>query len=113
MRGEQYLNEPEQFAVVYDKGASWVNKILVIKALPNGLALSRFGISVSSRVGGAVVRNRTKRRLREIIRRTRLIPGWDIIIIARPAAARVNYAALKESIGSLFFKAKLMPAAVN
>jgi len=54
-------------------------------------APARLGITVSRRVGGAVVRTRVKRRLREWFRRHRaLFPkGKDVIVIARPAAATV------------------------
>ncbi len=89
MRGEQHLTTPAQYRLVYEKGSSWSNDLLAMRALPNGLRFSRYGFSVSRRVGGAVVRNRMKRRLREIMRRMPLRPGWDIVFIARsPAAAR-------------------------
>ena len=110
MRGKQYLTKPEQFAAVYNKGASWVNKLVVLKALTNNLEISRYGFSVSSRVGGAVVRNRIKRRLREILRQIQLKSGWDIVFIARPVAAGVDYKDLKNSVSNLITKAKLASA---
>lgn len=113
MRGKQYLTKPDQYATVYNKGTSRVNSIVVLKALPNNLELSRYGFSVSSRIGGAVIRNRIKRRLREILRQIQLKTGWDIILIARPAAATVDYAALKNSVGALLSKAKLILIETN
>ncbi len=107
MRGEQYITKPEQFAAVYNQGSSWVNKIVVLKALPNNLEIARYGFSVSSRVGGAVVRNRIKRRLREIVRQMNLKSGWDLIIIARPAAAGKEFKELLHSVDNLLIKAKL------
>ncbi len=111
MRGEGYLTKQEQFALVYDKGSSWVNGLVVMRALPNGLALSRYGFSVSHRVGKAVMRNRIKRRFREILRLTPLQPGWDIILIARPAVATADYAGLEKSIGNLLSRAHLLKPA--
>ena len=96
MRGEGYLTKPEQYALVYNKGSSWVNDLTVMKALPNGLTLSRCGLSVSRRVGKAVTRNRVKRLFREILRLTPLQPGWDIIFIARPAVAGADYARINQ-----------------
>ena len=107
MRGEQHITRTAQYALVYNKGSSWASDLVVMKALPNGLTLSRYGFSVSRRVGKAVVRNRVKRLLREILRVTPLKPGWDIVFIVRPAAARGNYATLKKSVESLLSRAQL------
>jgi len=108
VRGEQYLTKRAQFGLVYDGGNSWVSKAIVMKALPNGLDLSRYGFTVSRRVGKAVVRNRVRRLLREILRQTPLRPGWDIIFIARSPAARYNYASLGKSVKGLLFRAGLL-----
>lgn len=108
MRGEQYLTKPVQYALVYNKGSSWANSLLVIKALSNGLDLSRYGFSVGRRVGKAVVRNRAKRLLREILRSTPLQPGWDIIFIARAQTAGVNYARLEAAVKDLLSRAGLL-----
>ena len=61
---------------------------------------SRFGISVKKALGGAVVRNRIKRRLREILRRKRTeIPtGWDIVIHPKSSVARLPYATLEAEL---------------
>jgi len=108
VKGEKYLTKSKQFALVYEKGSSWTSSLVVMKALPNGLSLSRYGFSVSRRVGKAVVRNRVKRLLREILRQAPLQPGWDIIFIARPAAARGDYASLEKSVNDLLSRANLL-----
>ena len=108
MRGENYLTKPEQFALVYNKGNSWVNSLLVMKVMPNGLSFSRYGLSVGRRLGKAVIRNRVKRMLREILRLTPLQTGWDIVFIARSTAANVDYAGLKESVVGLLSRAQLL-----
>ncbi len=108
MRGEEYLTKSAQYALVYKEGSSWVSSLIVMKALPNGLSLSRYGFSISKRVGKAVTRNKVKRLLREILRLAPLEPGWDIIFIARPAAATTRYAELKKSVESLLSRAQLL-----
>jgi len=108
MKGEEYLTKSEQYTLVYKEGRSWVSSSVVVKALPNGLGISRYGFSVSKRVGKAVTRNRVKRLLREILRLTPLESGWDIIFIARPAAADTGYNELKKSVESLLSRAQLL-----
>lgn len=108
MRREEHLTRPQQYALVYDRGDSWVSNILVLRGIPNGLAISRYGFSVSKRVGKAVTRNRVKRLLREILRVTPLVPAWDIVFIVRPQAAAADYATLKRTIEDLLSRAGLV-----
>jgi ribonuclease P protein component len=108
MRGEQYLTKAEQYSLVYEKGSSWASQLMVMKAWPNQLALSRYGFSVGKRLGGAVVRNRVKRRMREIMRALPLEAGWDIIFIARPKAAAASFAVLEKTVRGLLSRAKIL-----
>ncbi len=108
MKGEEYLTKPGQFILVLSQGSSWVGNLVVMRALPNGLKLSRYGLVASKRVGNAVVRNRQKRLLREILRQTPLKPGWDIVFITRPAAANASFTDLRQLVRHLLTQAKLL-----
>ena len=108
MRREEYLTLSRQYALVYDKGNSWAANLLVMKALPNELTLSRYGFSVSKRVGKAVKRNKVKRRLREILRSAQVKAGWDLVFIARPAASKADYASLDKGVKGLLSRAELL-----
>jgi ribonuclease P protein component len=72
--------------------------VLSLERLPPGE--SRFGFSVSRRVGNAVVRNRVKRRLREFVRlhRGQFARARDFVVIAKPGAANLSYAKLVEEL---------------
>ena len=107
----EYITKPAQYASVYAKGGSWACNLVVMKTLPNGLTVSRCGFSVSKQVGNAVIRNRVKRLLREILRLTPLKPGWDIVFVARPAAATADYANLKRAVEGLLSRACLLETA--
>lgn len=107
MRRAQRLRRGADFAAVYERGRAWSNHMLAVRVLPNDLPLSRFGFAVGKRVGKAVVRNRVKRRLREIVRGLHPAGGWDVVIIARPAAVDAEFAALTDAVRSLFGRARL------
>jgi ribonuclease P protein component len=107
VRGENYLTRNVQFQLVYDKGRTWVGRELVLKALPNGLEITRYGFAVGRRVGKAVVRNRIKRRLKEVLREAPLRNGWDIILIARGSAAQADYKTLEKCVRDLLVRAGL------
>ena len=102
------LTKRAQYLTVYKSGKAWVDNLIVMKALPNELELSRCGFSVAKDVGKAVVRNRVRRLLREIVRITPIKPGWDIVFIARPAAVTADYHKLRGSIEKLLLRARLI-----
>jgi ribonuclease P protein component len=108
MKRGNRLNKPEQFKAVYAQGNTLVDRFMVLKSLPNQLELYRYGVSISKRVGKAVVRNRIKRRLREIIRLKPLVSGWDIVLIVRNPAAESDYKQLEKSVVSLLSRAKML-----
>ncbi len=108
MKDIRHLVRPEQFADVFSRGISRATGLLVVKFVSNGLGFSRYGFSIGKKVGGAVVRNRLKRRLRELMRVARLVPGWDIVVIARPKAAESGFSEIRDSLLSLLHRGDLL-----
>ena len=108
MRREQRLTSSAQFADLRRGGESWADRYFVLQARPNGLAVTRFGLTVSKRVGGAVTRNRVKRLLRENLIRLPVKAGLDLVIIARPAAADASYEGVETSLRGLVGRARLL-----
>lgn len=79
------------------------NSCLVLYARKNRTSTNRVGITVSKKLGKAVVRNRVRRRIREAYRlnEERFLPGWDIVIVARSRAVEVSFQKLTQSLLSL------------
>jgi ribonuclease P protein component len=93
------LVRPEEFARVRLEGAAHRGHAIVLGVLAHEEEKwFRAGFVTSKRIGGAVVRNRVRRRLRDIVRteQGRLRKGFWFVVIARPAAARESYHALKD-----------------
>lgn len=82
----------------------------MLRALPNELGHNRYGFVTSKRLGGAVVRNRVRRRLREIARETPAAQGYDIVLSAKVAAASAEFSALRTSVSRLLLKSGLAGA---
>ena len=88
----------------------YANSCLVLYARRNHLHSNRVGITVSKKLGGAVVRNRVRRRIREVYRlhESRFSAGWDIVVVARTRAISIPFGKLTESYLSLAQKAGLL-----
>jgi ribonuclease P protein component len=87
------LKENYEFRRMYRKGASAVSSSMVFYCRKNNLGHNRLGITVSVKVGKAVVRNRARRRLREVYRLNTpaLKQGWDIVLVARSRTATMPW----------------------
>lgn len=86
------------FRRIYRRGRSAVSGGVVVYCLKNRQGMSRLGVTVSTKLGHAVVRNRVRRRFREIYRlhRVEMKGGWDIIMVARVRAAALPYRRLEK-----------------
>jgi len=77
--------------------------MLVLRWLRTDRDETRLGLSTPRTLGGAVERNRVRRRLRELVRERigRIGPGWDLLLIARPASRQATYAELGAALDEL------------
>jgi ribonuclease P protein component len=78
-----------EFDRVYESQLFAADEVLVVTAVQNDLSCTRLGLSVSRKVGNAVVRNRWKRLVREAFRQSRpeLASGFDLVVRPRKGAA--------------------------
>jgi ribonuclease P protein component len=85
-----------EFDAVYRSGKRRSSSHFTVFIRTNQKPLSRFGFSIKKALGGAVVRNRIRRRLREIVRchRQEIPAGWDIVVHPKKSVERAEYLAL-------------------
>ncbi|GIV78743.1 MAG: hypothetical protein KatS3mg050_3137 [Litorilinea sp.] len=110
MKRRYRVRDNKRFQEIRRRGRSYSDALLVLCALPNDLPYSRFGFSVSSRIGNAVARNRIKRRLREAVRlrMDSVKPGWDVVFIARNPIRSADYQAMDAACARLLRRAHLL-----
>ena len=98
----EILKFDSQFKRIYSKGSSCVRPSLVVYAKKNGIPGNRLGITVSKKIGKAVIRNRAKRRLRELFRINsgNIKPGYDFILVARGRTAFSRFSVLTSDFQS-------------
>ena len=104
------IKENYLFRRVYRKGKKGLDKKLVLYVLPNSLKENLTGITVNTKIGKAVVRNRVKRLIRESLRayEDKMKQGYYIVIVARSAMANACFAETKDSLHTLLKELKLL-----
>ena len=110
MKAEKTVKENYEFRRIYRKGKSYVSPYLVLYCQRNRAGRTRLGVTVSTKLGKAVVRNRVRRRFREIWRLNLpdTVPGWDIILVARVRAVSTSYQKLDKAYRDLLLQAGLL-----
>ena len=88
----------------------FANGMLVLYARPNRLGQNRVGITTGKKLGHAVVRNRARRRLREVYRlnEVKFKPGYDIVVVARSRCVTADFQKLTKAYLSLAQKAGIL-----
>jgi ribonuclease P protein component len=101
------LLQRREFLLVQQKGRKLADGLFLALALKTGRPAARLGITVSSKVGNAVVRARIRRLVREAYRHRR--PGWpavDVVVIARGASAQATSAEVARAFDALTARLK-------
>ena len=92
------------------RGSGYANAYVVLYARKNRTGTNRVGITVSKKLGKAHIRNRVRRRLREVYRlnEDQFQPGWDIVVVARTKAIHCDFQELTRSYLALAKKAGIL-----
>jgi ribonuclease P protein component len=97
------LRRKADFDAIGRHGTVRSSRLLVLRSMRRESPGTRIGLSTPRTLGGAVQRNRVRRRLRDLLRQQLDAKGsgWDLLLIARPEAGRATYAELREALRSL------------
>ena len=95
---------------VHREGRRWHHPLLILFVRANNQDASRFAVSVSRRIGKAVVRNRCRRRIREVIRRrlAEIEPSWDCLLVARSGLPTASFDEIEAAIDQLLQRAGIL-----
>ena len=91
----QRIRRHADFQDVYEHGTRVPGRYYTLFTKPNGLPVGRLGIAATKRLGGAVVRNRAKRLIREVFRQNDIAPGFDIVVVPRRELLNTSLIALE------------------
>lgn len=109
---QSVIKKNKSFRIVYRHGKSWANRLVVLYVLPQPKKIAdqrRIGFVTGKKIGGAVVRNRAKRLMKESYRllQNRLVDGVDMILVGRSSLAHSNFQAVEKALIDLFNRAHL------
>ncbi len=84
-----------EFQQVYERGLRTHARFMTLFILGNNLPVTRLGVAATRRLGDAVRRNRAKRLVREVFRRNKLLPGFDVVVVPRPELLDADFSSLE------------------
>lgn len=104
------LRKNMEFKRVYNGGKSYWNRNLILYVRKNDLENSRIGITITKKIGNAVVRNRIRRRMKEILRlKLRNIKsGYDLILIPKKNVQDISYKDLESAMIHIMSISKIL-----
>jgi len=103
------LKKSWQFGKVYREGGKYFGNLFILYVLPNNTEETRIGLTVTKKVGISVQRNRIKRVIREVFKSLNgIIPGNDLVIVARKKAVNLKYSQAHSSLINLLYRARIL-----
>lgn len=99
-----------EFKNIYKLGKNYWNRNLVLYVKKNGLTETRVGYTITKKIGNAVVRNKMRRRMKEIVRLNfhNIKEGYDLIFIAKRSIVNIPYEELEGSMIHIMSISKLL-----
>jgi ribonuclease P protein component len=79
----EHIRRRADFELIYKRGAKVQGRYTTVFLLANDKGVGRLGIAATRKLGGSVERNRAKRLIREVFRRNKIAPGFDVVVVPR------------------------------
>jgi ribonuclease P protein component len=92
---DERLRRRAEFQQVYERGVRVHGRYATLFVLANALPVGRLGVAATRKLGGAVRRNKAKRLIREIFRRNKLAPGFDLVVVPKRELLDASQTALE------------------
>ena len=107
MKNTVSIKENRDFSRLYRSGNFYASDCLILYVKNNKLGFNRLGVTVSKKVGKAVIRNRVRRRIKESYRELegKLLSSGDFVVVARVKASQCDYKKIRSALTYLFKKA--------
>jgi len=100
-RPAERIRRRAEFQQIYDRGLKVHSRYTTVFLLANTLGVGRLGIAATRKLGGAVERNRAKRLIREVFRRNKIAPGFDVVVIPKRELLDASLSTLEADYRSL------------
>ncbi len=92
---QERIRRRADFQQVYERGLRTHARFMTLIILANNLPVTRLGVAATRRLGDAVRRNRAKRLVREVFRRNKTLPGFDVVVVPRPELLDAEFSSLE------------------
>jgi ribonuclease P protein component len=91
----EHIRRRAEFKKIYERGMRVHSRYATVFMLPNESGIGRLGIAATKKLGGSVERNRAKRLIREVFRRLKIAPGFDVVVIPKREFLDASLAAIE------------------
>ncbi len=95
LSSQERIRRRSDFQQVYEHGLRTPARFMTLFVLPNNLPVTRLGVAATRRLGDAVHRNRAKRLVREVFRRNKTLPGFDVVVVPRRELLDAEFSSLE------------------
>lgn len=104
-RPAERIRRRAEFQQVYERGVRAHSRYSTLVVLRNESGAGRLGIAATKKLGGAVERNRAKRLIREVFRRNKIAPGFDVVVIPKRELLDASLTVLEADYRNLIARA--------